>query len=115
MEINQNFDGGNIQCLDCSQADNIRLSIEQDAQSKHRQWFYFSLSGAKHRDCRLVIENAAKTSFPFRWIVSAHSLATLNSCFPLILPNLKKLQKNCRLFCSFTIREVKEEIFTTHE
>ena len=64
MEINTDFDGANIECIGCDQADNIRLRIKSDAHSEHLQWFYFRLIGAKGIACRLVIENASEVSYP---------------------------------------------------
>ena len=63
MEINSNFDGGNITCIECLQAENIRLEINTDTHTEHLQWFYFSLSGAKQKTCTLNIENAGKASY----------------------------------------------------
>ena len=63
MEITTDFDGANIECVSCSQADNIRLRIRPDNNSEHLQWFYFRLTGAKDRDCRLIIENGDQVSY----------------------------------------------------
>lgn len=64
MQITTDFDGANIECISCEQADNIRLRIKADARSEHLQWFYFRLIGAKGKPCRLVIENAGEVSYP---------------------------------------------------
>lgn len=63
MDISTDFDGANIDCLQCSDADNIRLRIRPDHNSEHLQWFYFRLTGAKGADCRLVIENGDEVSY----------------------------------------------------
>jgi murein tripeptide amidase MpaA len=64
MQITTDFDGANIDCLDISQPNNIRLRIRHDANSEHLQWFYFRLTGAKGIPCQLVIENAGQVSYP---------------------------------------------------
>ena len=67
MNINSAFDGGNIACLDCSQASDIRLEIRNDRESEFFQWFYFRLSGAKGRPCELKIVNAGAAAYPKGW------------------------------------------------
>ncbi len=64
MHISQDFDSGNIEVIDASQADNIRLRIRQDRQSDFYQWFHFRLTGAKDMPCRLIIDNAAGAAYP---------------------------------------------------
>lgn len=63
MEICTDFDGANIECLSCTDANDIRLRIRKDAHSDFLQWFYFRLIGAKGQSCRLVIENADQASY----------------------------------------------------
>ncbi len=77
MQISSKFDGGNISCLsiedptgdDPTSNDpcNIRLAIEKDSNADFLQWFYFRLTGARERDCRLVIANAGETSYTSGW------------------------------------------------
>jgi len=67
MIISSQFDGGNIECLDQSDPQNIRLKIRADHQSKFYQWFYFRASNAKHIACRYVIENAAGAAYVGGW------------------------------------------------
>jgi murein tripeptide amidase MpaA len=65
--INSNFDGGNIQCLDCADADNIQLAINKDNQSDFYQWFYFRASNVRDLPCRYVITNAQGSAYPPGW------------------------------------------------
>lgn len=64
MFISDNFDAGNIEVVDCSSPDDIRLRIRKDAQSDFYQWFYFRLTGAKSTQCTLKILNAADAAYP---------------------------------------------------
>ncbi len=64
MFISQEFDGGNIEVVACERADDIRLTIRQDAKSEFYQWFYFRLSGAKNQNCTLKILNARHAAYP---------------------------------------------------
>ncbi len=67
MKISANFDGGNIDCLDCTDPADIRLAIRVDGQADFRQWFHFRLTGAKGQDCTLRLTNAGATSYPGGW------------------------------------------------
>jgi len=67
MKISSTFDGGNIHCLACSDASDIRLEICSDSGSKFFQWFYFRLSGAAGEDCALKIVNAGSAAYPKGW------------------------------------------------
>ncbi|NRA55299.1 MAG: carboxypeptidase family protein [Gammaproteobacteria bacterium] len=67
MQISHNFDGGNIRCIDVSDASNIQLEIPKDNNSDFYQWFYFKLSGAKNLDCRLNFVNAANAAYVDGW------------------------------------------------
>lgn len=67
ININSNFDGGNIQCLECKDPSNIKLSIRKDNQSDFYQWFYFRVSNIKSQTCRYIITNAVDTAYPAGW------------------------------------------------
>lgn len=67
MRISSNFDGGNIKCLECSDPSNIRLEIKKDNQSDFYQWFYFRLTGAKDRRCRIHLTNAKNAAYTDGW------------------------------------------------
>ncbi len=68
MKISSTFDGGNIHCLACSDASDIRLEICSDNESNFFQWFYFRLSGATGKDCVLKIVNAGAAAYPTGWV-----------------------------------------------
>ena len=64
MYISQNFDGGNIEVINCADADDIQLNIRADIKSEFYQWFYFRLSGVKAAPCTLHILNAGGAAYP---------------------------------------------------
>ena len=59
MIISSQFDGGNIECIDCSDPSRVQLSIHADNQSEFYQWFYFCAANVRDIDCRYLITNAA--------------------------------------------------------
>ena len=56
--IDSSFEGGSIEVLDASDPGNVRLNLKTDPNAEESYWFFFRLSGARGRTCRLVIENA---------------------------------------------------------
>lgn len=64
VQVNQNFDAGNIEVVSIEHPSNIQLKIRMDNKSNFYQWFYFRLSGAKHTPCTLKILNGAEASYP---------------------------------------------------
>lgn len=67
MTITDNFDGGNIHCLNINNSGQIDLKIKKDNNSDFLQWFYFKLTGAKNKACNLKILNAGETSYVKGW------------------------------------------------
>ena len=67
MRISSKFDGGNITCLACDEAEDIRLTIDKDSNSDFYQWFHFRLTGARGRACALKIVNAGGAAYPGGW------------------------------------------------
>ena len=67
MRITSGFDGGNIECLAATAADDIRLAIRKDAHADFYQWFHFRLSGARGLACALKIGNAGAAAYPAGW------------------------------------------------
>ena len=65
--ISSQFDGGNIECVSCERADNIRLNIQRDAGGEFYQWFYFRLTGSAGQRYTLHIDNAGASSYPDGW------------------------------------------------
>ena len=61
------FDSGNIEVIDASRADDIRLRVRDDSGGEHRQWFHFRLHGVRGVPLTLHIENAAQCSYPGGW------------------------------------------------
>ncbi|MFA9372466.1 MAG: M14-type cytosolic carboxypeptidase [Labilibaculum antarcticum] len=64
MNISSNFDGGKIEVIDAANPQNIQLSIPNDTNSEHFQWFYFRLMGAMEESVKMRITNAGKASYP---------------------------------------------------
>lgn len=67
LHISSQFDGGNIECIQCDQANDIQLKIRTDNQSDFYQWFFFRLTGAAGQDCKLQLLNAADAAYPEGW------------------------------------------------
>ena len=67
LAISATFDSGNIEVVDASRADDIRLRIRDDAGGEHRQWFHFRLHGVRGVPLTLHIDNAAQCSYPGGW------------------------------------------------
>ena len=67
LHITDQFDGGNIRVLDASDTDAIRLEIRKDNKSDFYQWFYFRVTGARHQDLTLILENAASAAYLDGW------------------------------------------------
>ena len=55
--IDSSFDGGNIEIVDASSFDDIRLKIRKDTKSEFFQWFALRLIGARNKTCVLKILN----------------------------------------------------------
>ena len=56
--IDASFEGGSIEVLDARDPGNVRLNLKLDPNAEESYWFFFRLSGARGRTCRLAIENA---------------------------------------------------------
>ena len=67
ITIDADFDGGNIEVLDASDARDIRLAIRPDRFSPYFQWFAFRIVGARGVTCRLRIVNAGAASYEPGW------------------------------------------------
>lgn len=67
MNINANFDSGNIEVISIASASDIQLKIRPDSNATYSQWFHFRLSGAKHQTCQLKIMNADTTTYIEGW------------------------------------------------
>ncbi len=67
MRIFKDFDGGNIEIIDASNSDAVRLNIESDNASDFYQWYYFGVEGANGTPLTLRLENAGKAAFAIAW------------------------------------------------
>lgn len=67
MHISAQFDSGNIDILDTSDRNAVRLAIRKDAGGEHSQWFHFRAAGLGGEPATFVIENAHTTSYPKAW------------------------------------------------
>ena len=67
MIVSSQFDGGNIECVECHDPADIRLHIRRDNQSDFYQWFYFRAANVRDIDCRYVITNAAGAAYNKGW------------------------------------------------
>ncbi len=67
VNVSSNFDSGNIIVLSAQDAADIRLQIRKDTHSEFLQWFHFRVGGVRSKACRIVIENAGKTTYPLGW------------------------------------------------
>ena len=56
--IDSSFEGGSVEILDASDPGSVRLNLKTDPDAEESYWFFFRLSGARGKTCRLVIENA---------------------------------------------------------
>lgn len=63
LSIHSAFDAGNIEVIDATSPDQVRLAIRPDIGDRHFQWFYFQVCDAAGLDLHLIIENAGQTSF----------------------------------------------------
>jgi len=72
MQITDNFDSGNIQVIDASDASNIQLEIKKDNQSDFYQWFHFKLQtdlndNGERQEHVMHITNAGKSAYVEGW------------------------------------------------
>lgn len=67
IHISCQFDGGNIDVLDATVADNIRLNIRKDNQSDFYQWFHFKVHSQANLTHCFKIENAADSAYVEGW------------------------------------------------
>ncbi len=67
IRINTAFDSGNIDVIEASSSDNIRLTIRKDHQSDFYQWFHYKLFAEVGEEHVMIIENAGKSAYPDGW------------------------------------------------
>jgi len=68
LQIDCDFDSGNIQVLDASDPNRVRLAIRPDTNSGHFQWFHFKVSGlTPGQTHRFSLDNASQSSYNKAW------------------------------------------------
>lgn len=68
LQIDCDFDSGNIQVLDASDPHLVRLAIRPDTHSGHFQWFHFKVSGlTQGQTHRFSFDNAHQSSYKNAW------------------------------------------------
>lgn len=67
MQINSNFDSGNIEVISINENGTIELKIRKDISMDFFQWFHFRLSGAQDKAVKIKILNAGESSYPEGW------------------------------------------------
>ncbi|KPC33630.1 Peptidase M14 [Pseudomonas syringae pv. cilantro] len=76
LTISADFDSGNIQVLDASDPDRIRLAIRPDTRNAHFQWFHFKVEGLNvgvpHA---FSLTNASESTFNNAW-TGYHAVAS---------------------------------------
>ena len=68
IKISTNFDSGNIQVLDASDAYHLLLAIKPDTRSHHFQWFHFKAEGMHVGHTHTFrLSNAGQSSYKHAW------------------------------------------------
>ena len=68
LQIDCDFDSGNIQVLDASNPAQVHLAIRPDTHSGHYQWFHFKVSGLTPGQVhRFSLDNASGSSYKNAW------------------------------------------------
>lgn len=67
MRITSNFDSGNINVVDATDKQNIKLSINKDNNSDFYQWFHFKLESTAGEEHVFRITNAKDAAYPDGW------------------------------------------------
>ncbi|WP_296253477.1 M14 family metallopeptidase [Pseudomonas sp. UBA4194] len=66
--ITADFDSGNIEVIDASDASHVRLAIRPDTQSAHFQWFHFQAQNLEPgQSYGFHLGNASQSSYPRAW------------------------------------------------
>lgn len=67
MNINCLFDSGNIEVIDASDCNAIKLAIRNDSNSEFKQWFHFRGHGEIGKTYHFEISNAKDSSYVDGW------------------------------------------------
>lgn len=68
IQIDSQFDSGNITLLGTADNEQITLQINTDQNSDFLQWFHFSASGLRGKTSHFSIVNAGKCTYPQGWV-----------------------------------------------
>ena len=68
MKLHADLDGGNIEVVDATDPERVRLRIRTDTKAdEFRQWFHFVAEDVHDTPCAFEIENAGETTYPDAW------------------------------------------------
>ena len=67
MRITSEFDSGNIQVVEATGPQNIKLEIKKDNESSFYQWFHFKLQSTKFVEHKIAIGNLKHSAYPEGW------------------------------------------------
>lgn len=67
INISSRFHSGNIEVVDASDPENVRLNIVPDAGGDHYQWFHFRVTGAQGQMLKMSLLNAEGASYTDGW------------------------------------------------
>jgi len=67
LVISDQFDSGNIEVIDASNPQDIKLAIRKDNASDFLQFFHFRLEASIGERCKVSIVNAGESSYPSGW------------------------------------------------
>ena len=67
IQINSNFDSGNIEIVSIKDNGDIQVKIRKDISMDFFQWFHFRLTGAMDQPVKIQILNAGESSYPEGW------------------------------------------------
>ncbi|WP_286232409.1 M14 family metallopeptidase [Thalassotalea sediminis] len=67
MHISSQFDSGNIDVIDASNTQDIKLAIKKDNNSDFYQWFHFNVHNNEHTEHVFHITNAGQAAYVEGW------------------------------------------------
>lgn len=67
IAIDTQFDGGSIEVIRATGADDIQLRLRKDRQSDLAQWFYFRVQGPPRQSYRIAIIDLKASAYPEGW------------------------------------------------
>jgi murein tripeptide amidase MpaA len=67
IEVSSVFDSGNIEVVDATYPQAVRLRVRRDSNSDFLQWFHFRVHGVRDVPLRMAIENAGDCTYAQGW------------------------------------------------